>query len=72
MPGPVSDSYDPEFGTAAKRARANWQNEVIMDGGLICPNCKQWRLLADREIEACEECKDEAFDIYLVSEYELP
>lgn len=46
-----------------------WLDEVLSNGGEYCRNCSTddvlvFRALIGREIDACGECGDAAFDVY--------
>ncbi len=46
-----------------------WLSTVVDEGGENCRNCSTtdfpvWRKLEGREIEACPNCGDYAYDVY--------
>jgi len=48
-------------------------DEVIIDGGMPCGNCGEWRILLRRThetpvIEQCGNCHDEEFDLYSIED----
>lgn len=51
----------------------DWLKRVIEEKGARCGNCGEWRILIyGHAIEECGTCSDEAFDIFVVADAEVP
>lgn len=67
-PAGVTDD-NPHFDLPS--ADPPWLTALINEGGEFCRNCRyQWRIFTNPVVETCPnpECRDEAYDVYIVSE----